>query len=364
MRRDRKNSWKAPFKALTAITSSIWNLPKPIQRICNVQFFAWIGWFPFLFYSTTWVAEIYDRNALQQPNDDSDAVGQATRAGSFAFLVYSIVSLGASFLLPLIVAPSYNQDPSKATRPTFKFTYKGVTYSITPSKYLKISFLTLPRAWTASHVIFFISMLCTIFVWNVLGASIVIGICGISWSLTMWAPFSLLGEYISESEAKQQTQDREYDEENPLGVHRVAMSSRVSLAAGGAGLGAEGGIYQLVEQQIEDSREIDGQMEMQPYKDESTQPEERQSNEITNDQQRTDANLGPSAGVLLGIHNMYIVLPQFLVTFFSSIIFHFLEKGTPEDGEASSDAIGVVLRFGAIMAGIAAYLSTRIGKNP
>lgn len=180
----------------------------------------------------------------------------------------------------------------------------------------------------------------------------------------MWAPFSLLGEYISESEAKQQTQDREYDEENPLGVHRVAMSSRVSLAAGGAGLGAEGGIYQLVEQQIEDSREIDGQMEMQPYKDESTQPEERQSNEITNDQQRTDVNLGPSAGVLLGIHNMYIVLPQFLVTFFSSIIFHFLEKGTPEDGEASSDAIGVVLRFGAIMAGIAAYLSTRIGKNP
>lgn len=180
----------------------------------------------------------------------------------------------------------------------------------------------------------------------------------------MWAPFSLLGEYISESEAKEQAQHNDYDEENPLGVHRVAMSSRVSLAAGGAGLGAEGGIYQLVEQQLEESREVDAQMEMQPYKDEGgAEHERRQSNEVTDDQRRTDVNLGPSAGVLLGIHNMYIVLPQFLVTFFSSIIFHLLEKDTPKDGEASSDAIGVVLRFGAIMAGIAAYLSTRIGRD-
>lgn len=30
------------------------NLPENIASICRIQFWCWIGWFPFLFYSTTW----------------------------------------------------------------------------------------------------------------------------------------------------------------------------------------------------------------------------------------------------------------------------------------------------------------------
>ncbi|KAI8149876.1 major facilitator superfamily domain-containing protein [Fennellomyces sp. T-0311] len=402
----KKKSWGAPFKALTDITANIWHLPKPIRRICNVQFFAWIGWFPFLFYSTTWVAEIYDQTALQNGagGDDEDAVGQATRAGSFAFLVYSIVSLGASFILPLIVSPSYGTD--LVPGPTFKFTFKGKNYSITPSKYLKIRFLTLPRAWAISHIIFMISMLATVFVSDVVAASIVIGICGISWSMTMWAPFSLLGEFISEMENKAQDQ-RPVDAENHIGINRLAMSSRFSLAAGRAGLGTEGGLYQLVEQfDDDDSRagEVGGGIEMQDRREStesniqkrssitemassSTLPPldhedsglDRRSSESSNrglldtDPRRRstasnapaaalDASM-PSAGVLLGIHNMYIVAPQFLVTFLSSLVFHFLEKDASKGEEASPDAIGVVLRFGALMAGVAAFLSSRIGRS-
>lgn len=26
------------------------HLPGSVQRLCNTQFFAWMGWFPFLFY--------------------------------------------------------------------------------------------------------------------------------------------------------------------------------------------------------------------------------------------------------------------------------------------------------------------------
>lgn len=33
------------------------DLPPRIQAICNVQFWSWIGWFPFLFYGSTWVGE-------------------------------------------------------------------------------------------------------------------------------------------------------------------------------------------------------------------------------------------------------------------------------------------------------------------
>jgi solute carrier family 45 protein 1/2/4 len=33
------------------IRNAIWQLPKPIRRVCYVQLFAFMGWFPFLFYS-------------------------------------------------------------------------------------------------------------------------------------------------------------------------------------------------------------------------------------------------------------------------------------------------------------------------
>ncbi|KAI9314892.1 hypothetical protein BX666DRAFT_2029136 [Dichotomocladium elegans] len=412
----QKKTWTSSFKAFGDITANIWNLPRPIRRICNVQFFAWFGWFPFLFYSTTWVAEIYDETALQNGSAGDDAVGQATRAGSFAFLVYSLVSLGASFVLPLVIAPSGGMDRYKGH--TIEFKIKGRSFSFSPTKYLKISFLNLQRAWTASHVIFLLAMLATVFVNDVVSASVVIGICGVSWSMTMWAPFSLLGEYISEIEDKKQAMADEYldsaagDSEDRIGMHRMAMSSKLSLAAGGAGLGTEGGLYQLVEQEVDllDAEEVDGEIELQ-YKESnnpsdqqphatlsspssatatttaaaatastSNQPEssiEHQECVVAHEQQPTNGMPAaaaaatdecpldkiPAAGVLLGIHNMYIVLPQFLVTFLSSIIFHFLESGASNGEEASPDAIGVVLRFGAIMSGVAAYLSTRIGRS-
>lgn len=36
---------------LRNIWNAVVNLPKPIRRVCYVQFFAFMGWFPFLFYA-------------------------------------------------------------------------------------------------------------------------------------------------------------------------------------------------------------------------------------------------------------------------------------------------------------------------
>jgi solute carrier family 45 protein 1/2/4 len=84
-----------------------------------------------------------------------------------------------------------------------------------------------------------------------------------------------------------------------------------------------------------------------------------------------------SAGALLGIHNIYIVLPQFLVSFLSSLVFAAIEPksstGDPtgrepvapvEETAGDPDTIGVMLRFGGVMAGIAALLSLRLWKQP
>lgn len=49
------------FKVIHQIWSTILHLPPRIRAICMVQLWAWIGWFPFLFYGTTWVGETYFR---------------------------------------------------------------------------------------------------------------------------------------------------------------------------------------------------------------------------------------------------------------------------------------------------------------
>ncbi|KAI8360833.1 major facilitator superfamily domain-containing protein [Blakeslea trispora] len=364
-----KKRSRSPIKLFSDIFRHIWHLPKPIQRICNVQFFAWIGWFPFLFYSTTWVAEIYNRN-LTEADLIEDKVGQATRAGSFAFLVYSLISLSSSFLLPWIVTSS-----SHSSAPNYAKEDSGYVIKLYGDKkirlpclsYVKLSFLTLPRAWTLSHFIFCICMLATLFVGDVTAAAIVIGICGISWATSMWAPFSLLGEYISEQESLLNKSNRHSHQEGMeettehFHYHIDMMASRASLA-GVSMIGTEPAIYHPVSTEEEEEEEDiellgvkgSGQHQDLPEGEGSTDSTRRERN----DHEPSSEHRPPAAGVLLGIHNMYIVLPQFLVTFFSSIVFRMLEND-----EGSTDTIGFILRVGAVMAGIAGFISLRIGQD-
>lgn len=55
------------YQVFVYIWYALRRLPPSVQTLCNAQFFAWMGWFPFLFYSTTWVSEIYFET--HQPND-------------------------------------------------------------------------------------------------------------------------------------------------------------------------------------------------------------------------------------------------------------------------------------------------------
>ncbi|KAG1472236.1 hypothetical protein G6F56_001662 [Rhizopus delemar] len=177
---------------------------------------------------------------------------------------------------------------------------------------------------------------------NVSAAAIVIGLCGISWAITMWAPFSLLGEYISAQEALRESKN------TALGSSRTT-ESRVSLSLARGGL--ESGIYQPV--MTTDDEDDEEDIEMIGIK------ESHRTGEVNGGNGYHERP--PAAGVLLGIHNMYIVLPQFLVTFFSSLVFKLLEND--EDKKSPTDTIGVILRVGAIMAAIAGFLSMKIGNH-
>ncbi|KAI9364303.1 major facilitator superfamily domain-containing protein [Pilaira anomala] len=361
---ERSKSSGSTLRLFSDIFRNIWNLPKPIQEICNVQFFAWIGWFPFLFYSTTWVAEIYNETQLDESSPVADKVGQATRAGSFAFLVYSLVSLASSFIIPLFVSSSDTRND--ATSNAFTLRFGKQEYKITFLNYLKVPFLTLPRAWTMSHFIFCICMLSTILVSDVVAAAVVIGLCGISWAISMWAPFSLLGEYISHQEAiSQRTRDHSFVH------HSQMMASNLSVGV----VGTEPNLYQQSTTQddsddeaiemlrVKESRRIgQGEGSGSTDQNEGNEDEEQLLPENSNDLSSSSSSPPPAAGVLLGIHNMYIVLPQFLVTFLSSFIFKLLEQ-RPELNETPPDGIGLILRIGAVMAGIAGFISLKIGKD-
>lgn len=75
-------------RKLTDVISTIYeavrHLPKPVRRVCYVQIAAFMGWFPYLFYSTTWVGEVMATELGHEPDTD-----EATRAGSLALLIYS-----------------------------------------------------------------------------------------------------------------------------------------------------------------------------------------------------------------------------------------------------------------------------------
>jgi solute carrier family 45 protein 1/2/4 len=258
---DNDIKWYTP---LINIIQSMSHLPEPIQKICNVQFWSWIGWFPFLFYTTAWINYIFFKiNSSTINNDDNNNnEDDATRTGSFALLIYAIISLVASFILPTSksIYDKLNSSESNADPQIF---------------YRKV--------WIFSEIFLALVFFSTIIVSKVWQAIIIISLCGISWAVSMWVPFALIGEYL---EIYNNNQDSKNDDEEENNERKL------------------------------------------------------------------------SSGIILGIHNMYVVLPQFVVTFLSSIFFALIKF--MEIQEDSFDSFGWVLRFGGVGAIISTFLVPKI----
>ena len=309
---------------------SIRNLSPQTRKVCQVQFFAWIGWFPFLFYTTTYVAEIYaERYYAAKPDMTKEEIEfywqQGTRAGTFALFIFALVTFAASILLPFVVAKSQKpaKHPSPAfpidddetlsqaptpTTPTVAATAAGGYFGYQPAATaedttapstkstrrahgvlsrlppLEIPSLTLRRTWLLSHLLFALLTWLTLFVRNVTSATILVALIGIPWAITQWIPFALIAVEIRRNEARAQ---RYADDDH-----------------------AEGGAEQ--------------------------------------------------AGVILGIHNVAIAAPQVVATLVSSGIFRALQK---ERGSVGDDSVGWVLRFGGLAALVAAWLTRRVGEE-
>ena len=162
------DSLKATFKN---IFDAVKDLPIPIRRICYVQVFAWSGFFPVMFYSTTWVGVRYRLQYPDNPPDDDTA----TRAGSLSLLFQSIIAVATSIFLPVFQAAGASEyvlsrPPGKAWNLTRCF----------------LTWWTPRNIWTFSHVFFVVTMTGTFWASTREEATTVVALLGISWAVTCW----------------------------------------------------------------------------------------------------------------------------------------------------------------------------------
>jgi solute carrier family 45 protein 1/2/4 len=131
------------------------------------------GWFPFLFYSTTWVGEVYLRyDAPADVREAADLTGKVGRVGSTALIAFSIITFIMSVLLPFFVqSPEEEKGPRFTPRPP-----KGMAGFVKDLEKYKPSLLT---AWMVAHCIFAVSMAMAPFVTSLRSATIIIAACGV-----------------------------------------------------------------------------------------------------------------------------------------------------------------------------------------
>lgn len=153
---EKKSIFQTTFHAVQ-------HLSPTSKAVCWTQFFAWIGYFPMLFYTSTYVGEFCP---------DADDSEEATRKGSFALLLFAITSLAGNFVLPYLVEP-------KAVSP------------VNPEQLISVE-QRVAKVWTFSHILFVLCMLATFLVSSANQASVLIAVLGICWAVALWAPFCLI----------------------------------------------------------------------------------------------------------------------------------------------------------------------------
>ncbi|MCJ1354642.1 MAG: hypothetical protein MMC33_004631 [Icmadophila ericetorum] len=316
---------------LSKIFKTTMHLPNRIQGICWVQFWAWIGWFPFLFYSPTWVGEIYLRYSSPQSAPNSgDTLGEMGRIGSLSLVVFSVVQFTGSILLPWVVRSPADEKPGFTPRPPTSIA-PIITPLIETLNKIKPDLIT---AWMFSHLIFAAAMLLAPLVQSLHFATILVAICGVPWAIACWAPFAFMGVEINRLST------------SPLDP---APSPRQSS-------------YPL--------------LSTTPAS--PTLPSNRSSSA-----DRENSGSGETAGIYLGILNLFTTLPQFVGTFISMIVFSIFEpdehelhtgetagsgntvgsvEGEKAEAKEGLNAIAICLFIGAICA-IGASYATRSLKH-
>ncbi|KAJ7283901.1 hypothetical protein C8J57DRAFT_1293895 [Mycena rebaudengoi] len=321
-------------EVLGNIRNAIVNLPRPIRRVCYVQLCAFMGWFPFLFYATTYMGQIMAHEQGEEPDPD-----EATRTGEFAMLLYSIVAVVSGTILPhlanrdrrLMAHQGDDNEDAELTRihSTVREWRVEAARQGRPLRLPVMPFL-LRNIWTMALLLFSFLTLSTFFISTVKQATVFIALIGICWSVAMWAPFAILMELLKDLDSAAQTA-------SSRPTHARALSTPTAPRRGS------------------DER----------------QPLIRRRSFDAYDPNADDvpAAARVAGGTILGVHNLAIVAPQFIVALATSFIFKIVDGTADADPENKNTYLGKngvawVLRFGGICTLFGALLARKVSPTP
>lgn len=315
---------------LNNIYNAIVHLPKPIRRVCYVQVFAFMGWFPFLFYATTYIGQVMAYEQQRDPDKD-----EATRMGEFAMLIYSIVAVTAGATLPhlarrdtRLLAHEDDEDEDDEVARLRSSVREWRADAARRGQPLRLPLMPffLRNIWTGAMLLFAAITFSTFFITKVWQAIIAISLVGICWAVACWVPFAIIMEFLKE---------REHDN-----------------AEVGEGIAREQGrrpSHSRTRSTPAIRRRSEGQDERAPLL-------QRRRSFDQADADAVALQADPIAGgTILGIHNLAIVFPQFIIALVSSAIFHIVDADVDNDPTHHTtyygkNGVAWVLRFGGLCA--------------
>jgi solute carrier family 45 protein 1/2/4 len=314
------------IRVVKRIISTTMHLPPRIQAICWAQFWAWIGWFPFLFYSSTWVGETYYRyDVPEDVSNSEDSLGDVGRIGSMALVAFSLVTFAGAFLLPIFVHSP--EDEGFTPRPP-----NSMAKLLAKINKNKPDLLT---AWFLGHFMFAGAMIMAPFASSFRFATVLVAFCGLPWVLGSWAPFAFMGIEVNKLSS---------------GAQSLPSYRRLSVSHA-----RPSNDFEMMRPESSGLHLDDG-LEHHPHRLQEEEPV---------------ASTGELSGIYFGILNIYTTLPQFVGTFISMIVFSVLEPGKspelaedakPEETHATDgvNAIAVCLFIGALSTLGAAYATWKL----
>ncbi|OSD04159.1 MFS general substrate transporter [Trametes coccinea BRFM310] len=334
---EKGNSMRDVFKG---IYTTILSLPKPIRRVCYVQVFAFMGWFPFLFYSTTYIGQVMAYELDREPDHDL-----ATRTGAFAMLLYSIVAVAAGTLLPhltrrdtRLLAHEGDEDEDAELSRLRAQVREWRAEAARHGKPLRLPYMPffLRNIWTGALLLFTFLTLMTFFVTTVWQAIILVSLVGICWAVACWAPFAIIMEFLKEREGESST---EGEAAARAWLRRPSHSRTLSTPA-----------------VRRNSRQGEG--ERAPLL------QRRRSFDQHDPHAKPEAE-AVAGGTVLGIHNLAIVMPQFIVALVSSAIFRIVDADTEDDPSNNNalygkNGVAWVLRFGGMCTLFGAFIARMV----
>ncbi|KAF2004389.1 hypothetical protein P154DRAFT_519261 [Amniculicola lignicola CBS 123094] len=357
---EEQDGLMAFFKSLFR---SVRKLPPQIQKVCQVQLFAWIGWFPFLFYITTYIGQLYvDPYFEKNPNMSDAEIDQlwedATRVGARALLIFAITTFLASVFLPFVIPPTYEApmidqgDPTPLTPSTPRSSFGGGYFAPrTPTAGLRTP--TTARLMGGSG--YFPPTTPT----TPMGGSGYFAIKTDNKPRAKKAVMSRLDRYLGMLQIKSLTLRRSWLLSHLIFAGLMALTFLVRGPLTATILVAFIGVpwaltnwapFALISSEISKRDAIQRGL---------VRPTSRDS-QLVADREDEASDGTDQAGVILGIHNVAIAAPQVIATLVSSVIFRALQKprGTPGD-----NSVAWVLRFGGLCALAAAYMTTRVKEE-